>query len=376
MPVKSSPHNNLQRETLRKMSANSKLSDVKRQLAALRVAYSEDSKLLTACVDKLVGVDRLYLTHLPTQTSGRWSTWITNWPRACINPECQAQLEITLDSEIHGYIEHEWTDTCWSVRDILKADDDEVLITWDHDNIEGRIHDLIVNDTEALQAHAEGFDLHTITCCRIFGYTLPSDLRNPHTSGVDAAWRRQYNWQGKDTKQRVLAKNFNHGSKYTESYRFVHRIQGIERYGVSYRQLEQLAKRYIQAKQQAWNTKLDIMQRIRRERISRSLYGFRRVFFDSSAETGREGFSHMISATVSDYNNMTLQRLNNWLGSDGRLLHNAHDGNKYAIKRTFWEYDPYSNQDTLEATLRSIIERPIEYEGRSLVMTAGIKVYA
>src|SRR5205814_10017690 len=105
------------------------------------------------------------------------------------------------------------------------------------------VHDIIVDDKDNIKAHQEGYDLHTITCCNIFNYTLPSDLRNPHTSIADSNWRSKYNWQGKDTKQRVLAKNFNHGSKYTETYRFVYRIQGIEKYGVSYTDLANLAKR-------------------------------------------------------------------------------------------------------------------------------------
>lgn len=359
MPYKPMVKNNLQRDTLRKIITSPKFTPVQQELAALKVAYSEDSRLLTGCVSRLVGISRIHPTHLPTQTSGRWSTLdppITNWPRECINLEC-------IQSE------HEWTDTCWSVRDILLPDSDEILITWDHDNIEGKIHDLVINDEVAIKAHSEGFDLHTITCCNIFGYDYPSNLKNPHTAEEDSEWRGKYNWQGKDTKQRVLAKNFNHGAKYTESYKFVHNIKGIERYGVSYRQLEQLAQNYIRSKGDAWQRKLELMREIREKRIARSLYGFRRVFFDSSAETGRQGFSHMISATVSDYNNETLAALEKLFGDNVRLLHNAHDGDKIAVKREV------ASSVGFKDALKETIERPISYQGRSLIMTAGIKVY-
>lgn len=356
MPYKTVKSENLQRDTLRKIISSPKSTPRQVELAQLRLVYSEDNTLLTDTVNKLVGVKRLYLHHLPTQTSGRWSTWITNWPRACINQDCPRR-------------EHEWTDTCWSVRDILLPDSDEILITWDHDNIEGKIHDLIVNDSEAIQAHSEGFDLHTITCCNIFGMDYPSNLKNPHTAAEDAEWRSKYNWQGKDTKQRVLAKNFNHGAKYTESFRFVHRIQGIEKYGVAVKSLESLAKRYIASKGDAWQRKLAIMQAIRKERIARTLYGFRRIFFDSSAETGREGFSHMISGTVSDYNNETLKLIEKDMGDAVRLLHNAHDGDKIAVKRSV------ALSVGFKEALKEMIERPITYEGRSLTMTAGIKIY-
>ena len=361
---------NLQRDTLRKLQKTNNS-----RLIPLKIEYSEKSKLLTGYVNKLVNVNRIYPRHLPTQASFRWSTVnppITNWPRECINITCPQT-------------EHEWTDVCWSIRDILTCDTDEVLITWDHDNIEGKIHDLIVNDTVAITAHQEGQDLHTITCCNIFSYNLPVNLVNPHTHCtceaehnttsnsrerpvvcVHCAWRSKYNWQGKDTKQRVLAKNFNHGSKYTKTHKFVHRIQGVEKYGITKHHLEQLAKRYIESKGDSWQRKLQLIAGIQRSRISRTLYGGRRVFFDSSEETGREGFSHMISGTVSDYNNETLNILHISLGDSVRLLHNAHDGDKIAIKK-----------DSVPsiAELKQMIERDITYQGRALTMTAGVKVY-
>ena len=284
------------------------------------------------------------------------------------------------------YIEHEWYEHCFSIRDILQCDQDEVLITWDHDNIEGKIHDIIVNDKAAIEAHREGKDLHTITCCNIFNYTLPPNLFNPHTTCtcnttqkgksnnvvettapcVHCQWRNSHNWQGKDTKQRVLAKNFNHGSKYSKTWRFVYNISGIENYGVSYESLGNLAKAYIKSKQEPWDRKLSIISKIQKAKVARTLYGFRRTFYDSSEDTGKEGFSHMISGTVTDYNNMTLQILNNQLGNAFRFIHNAHDGDKIAVKKDF-----VPSMDEL----KSIIERGIEYQNRSLTMTAGVKIY-
>ena len=74
----------------------------------------------------------------------------------------------------------------------------------------------------------------------------------------------------------------------------------------------------------------------------------------------------MISGTVSDYNNETLNILHISLGDSVRLLHNAHDGDKIAIKK-----------DSVPsiAELKQMIERDITYQGRALTMTAGVKVY-
>jgi len=357
----------LDREALRRLIASKNASAAQRQLAGLRLTYSEDHTLLVNTISNLHGLERIYPRHYPGQASGRTSTIdppITNWPRACVNQHCPRE-------------EHEWTKECWSIRDIQLPDEDEILLSFDHDNIEGKIHDLIVADEQALEAHREGYDLHTITCCAIFGLPLPQDLRNPHTSAVDAEWRRHSAWQGKDTKRRVLAKNFNHGSKYARNEYFVYKIQGIEKYGLSTAQLRRHARTYIASKGEAWTRKLAIMDYIRRSRIARTLYGFKRMFYDSSEDTGKEGFSHMVSGTVSDYNNLTISLMHDWLGEGVRLLHNAHDGDKFAIKATFMQREYLDKGLSLEAFLddsRAIIERPIAYDGRSLMITAQVKV--
>jgi hypothetical protein len=90
----------------------------------------------------------------------------------------------------------------------------------------------------------------------------------------------------------------------------------------------------------------------------------------------------MISGTVSDYNNETLILLEKRLKEYNRLLHNAHDGDKLAVRRDFLHLGVTSlsapqgvDKQALIDIMKPIIERPITYEGRSLIMTAGIKVY-
>jgi hypothetical protein len=371
----------LERSSLRKLAASKGASTLQKELASLRIAYSEDNRLLVNNIKTLIGKERIYPHHYPGQASGRTSTIdppITNWPRNCVSELCRSRLHNLPDYQDRlDYIDHAWTDECWSIRDIQIPDEGEILLSHDHDNIEGRIHDLILGDEEALKAHEEGLDLHTITCCSIFQMELPQDLRNPHTSEVDAEWRVKHNWQGKDTRQRVLAKNFNHGSKYARNENFVTKIPGIEKYGVAYSDLKKLAKKYIVSKGEVWQRKLALMDSIRRTREARSLYGFRRLFFDSSEDTGKEGFSHMISATVSDYNNLSIALLSTWFGEAGRLAHNAHDGDKFFINRSFLQENYLDKGMTIADFVedyKAVIERPLEYQGRSVTLTASVKV--
>lgn len=345
----------LSREVLRKKS-QTETDAVKKELIALKIQYSIYFKLLTGYLKQIQGKKIIHPNLLPTQASFRWSVFnppITNWPRSCINPSCPQE-------------DHESTENCWSVRDILTVKSDEVLFTWDHDDIEGRIHALIVNDDIALDAYRQSHDLHTIMCCRIFRYPFPKDKVNPHSSEIDKEWRAQVKWQGKDTTQRVLAKNMAHGSKYSRTYRFVNVIPNTERFGLKKKDLEIIAKEYIKSKGESWHRKLEIMDEIQRARIARTLQGARRLFYTSNPETGREGFSHMISGTASLYNNETLITLQRELGDSFRLIHNAHDGDKIAIKK-----DNYPGKEWL----KSKIERFLAHEGQKVLLTASVKEY-
>ena len=345
---------NLQRDTLRKLSKKNKSP-----LIPLRIEYSEISKLLTGYVNTLMNTDRIYPTHLPTQANFRWSTLnppLTNFPRRCINPLCIST-------------EHEWTDECWSLRDILLPDHDEVMVSWDHDNIEGRIGAILLDDKEELDAFAKGYDLHTLTCCTLFNMDFPTNLRNPHTSPEDVDWRAKYHWQGKDSTQRVLAKNFNHGARYASTWRFIYTIMDkLEKYGVSKADATKMAKRYYEQKKSVFDRKVKLMDEIKQRKLARSLYGGRRIFYDRSDDTAKEGFNHMISGTVSDYNNETLILLEERYGEAIRLMHNAHDGNKIALKKSVIT-------DNIKADLAKIVERDISYQGRTIVLKAGIRLY-
>jgi hypothetical protein len=358
---------NLKKDTLQRRLNNKEITEYQRELIQLRLQYKEDNTLLTSFINKIAHSRRIYPKHLPTQASFRWSTSnpaLTNWPRKCICLECPRG-------------EHEWGDLCWSIRDILSADTDEFLLYHDHDDIEGRIQALVVNNKKEIAGYREGYDLHTITCCEMFNIPLPVNLRNPHSSIEDTEWRRENKWQGKDTPQRIFAKFMKHGSKYTKTHRFVHTIKGIEAYGLSYDRLEKLAKKYIEENQEAWNEKLRIMASIQRSRISRTLYGGRRIFYDSSEETGREGYSHMVSGTVSDFNNQTIIKMEEWLGPAVTILHNAHDGDKFAVHLSVLDLWDGSMEDKKKGFIkeaRSVIERDISYKDRALTLTAGIKI--
>ena len=211
------------------------------------------------------------------------------------------------------------------------------------------------------------------------------DKVNPHTSTIDTDWRHFVKWQGKDDKRRVLAKNFRYGSQYfyvritkdgTLKYnpRYILGAQGVEEVaqeligqGMDVRQfLIDMANRYVTLTREVQYRKAEMMEHIRRAKVSRSLFGARRLFYETTQDTAKEGFNHIIQGTVVDVMNKGLIEVaQRW--PKATLVHNAHDGAKLA-------FDSKLDSTHLIEELRSIFEQELEYEGESVPLTAQFKV--
>ncbi len=102
------------------------------------------------------------------------------------------------------------------------------------------------------------------------------------------------------------------------------------------------------------------MEEIRKRKMSRTLYGARRIFWSSTKETAKEGFNQSIQGTVVDYMNETeiaLQR--HW--EQSTFIHNAHDGLKWAF--------PLELESEVKSELKGILERPLTFAGNSVMIT-------
>jgi len=304
----------------------------------LRLEYTAVAKLLSNFISKLE-TDVIYVEILPTQKTARWSYFNpapNNFPRRCINPDCPTLL-------------HEKTDQCWSLRDCIKPYADEYWIDGDHDAFEARIFALILGWQEALDAFEEGYDPHTPTACGLFDLPLPQDKINPHVSSVDESWRHLVEWQGKDDKRRTLAKNFTYGSQYVyveeyghEKLRFnpnyILSVSGVEEVATSLfgkttdvkSHLVRLAKRYIELNHKTQLKKARMMASIKKQRKAYTLHKARRIFFESTEETAKEGFNHRVQGTGADYMNESILSVKKHYPQCS-LVQNSHDGLKIAF---------------------------------------------
>jgi len=378
------------RDVLRKYLDSPGHSDTQQKLAQLRLEYSSMATTANTFLAALQDQAVVRPTILPTQSSGRWSYLdppISNFPKACINAGCPPY-------------HHEWTDQCWSARDCFMPAPGTFWIEHDLDAVEHRIYCLILGWTERLAAMAEGLDIHTPTACDLFQLPYPSDLRNPHSSQADAAWRRAVQWQGKDDRRRTMGKNFTFGSQFSYVYTarpdykprepqrnyqglvynpgYVWQIPHIESYKVLDAtgqavtpDFEGLAIRYMESTVAIQKRKATWQARIKAARESRNLYGAPRKFWLSDQHTAKEGFNQVVQGTVASYINETAIMLQEAFPHSW-LIHNQHDSLKWAFPYTIADHKA-EEQATL-AQCKEICQRTLSYQGRSIRLTATFRI--
>ena len=358
------------KDRLKELLNNNTLNEAERRITQLRLDYSEATTLLNHYIAKLSGTDRIYPQVRPTQKTGRYSTTnppLTNFPKKCINPSCPQER-------------HRKTEECWSLRDVIMPDEGEFWYDGDADAIEARIYALLLQWEHRIEEFNRNLDIHTPVTCNLFGITLPSNFETCHMDEENLNWRIVTQWQGKDDKRRTMSKNFTYGGQYfyverssrnirPPNYRykeliynpeFVLGIPGINEYGLEVNELIKLAHKFVESNYEVQLRKADEMERIRKSKISRTLYGARRVFYQQSTETAKEGFNQQIQGTVVDYMNQTEIMLAKEFPTS-HFIHNAHDGLK-------WAFD-LKDQDKVMQSIKGITERPLRYKDHSIMIT-------
>jgi DNA polymerase I-like protein with 3'-5' exonuclease and polymerase domains len=310
------------KDALRKHIRSRSASADSKKLAELRLRYQDVAQPLTNYIRPMLAnaSGKIHPRMLPTQSSGRWSTFdppLTNFSKKCISPDCPRQW-------------HEKRDTCWSVRDCIMPEPGWWWYDVDLDAVEARIYALVVRDTQAVAAFNQGLDIHTPTACAIFSLPQPSNLANPHLAPEDEGWRKQVKWRGKDDQRRGISKNTRYGMQYALSYKAVLLLKDLEQFGLTQAEILRIGQSFWQLTAEQQKVKFALMAKVRKDKVVRSLYGARRVFFDTSDDTAKEGFNDIIQGTVVDYVNERIIKINRTY-KESCLVHNAHDGVKIAF---------------------------------------------
>jgi len=318
-------------EDLRRKGVESDILDA-------RLAWTELEGIRRYIAD-MAERDRIYPLMLPTaQAGGRWSTTqppLTNWPRhdpsACV-------------------LGHTGSWCPRDVRGVLVPDPGTYWLKFDWSAVEARLAATYCQDAEDLESFALGLDIHTRTACRMFGLDLPPvQTGDLHTAPEVGAWRARYSWGGSEDARRHMAKTARYALLYAEDHRGILNVKGIEKLGYTRKELEEFGRAYLRAKPAFVAAKSRAQAECARTGLARTAFGRLRRLSGDLRTRAKEGFSHMISGTVSDMMNLTLIGIHAKIPSC-HLVVNRHDGAEIAF--------PGSIPLSLSVTsLRQLVER-------------------
>lgn len=302
-----------------------------------RVVYAAAQQTLSHYIKPLTDAERVhprFLIH--AQASGRWST--TEPPMAQLPKQ---------------------------YNNIVIPDEDEKWVEWDWDQIELRILAALSHDEVYEEGFKQGWDIHTLNTCDVFGFQYPQDRTNPHGSTVDAIWREAIRWGGKDDPRRRFAKVFIFRLNYGGEAKTATDIPGVAQLGLKARDLVRGSQLYLGRHpriRQYWQTLSDSALR---QGESRTFLGRRRrLLADSIPANRRVAYNHPMQGGVSDIFNTTLIRVANEC-PEAIFKYGVHDAQKWGV--------PTEKYEELKERMHEIVHRPWRVDGRDVIFPATFK---
>ena len=212
-----------------------------------------------------------------------------------------------------------------------------------------------------------GWDLHTLNFCAAFGYPIPPDLgsKTLHTSAINAEWRKQVGWQGKEDVRRVFCKRLQYKMDYGGSPETAIQIPGAKQLGMASSKLRTVGYNILQADPQAmaWRQRI-VSEATRTRRVSTFMGRTRRLLGTDLRSIAREAINFPMQAGVSDIFNTTVIEVKRQCPY-ARYAWSMHDSIYWAC--------PVERVDDTRQLLKDIAERPLTVEGRSVNFPADFK---
>src|SRR5574342_543031 len=159
------------------------VNGVDHPLIRARLQYAKSNQILTHYIQKMVGVERIAPSIMPTQASGRWST--SDPPLVNFPP---------------------------NIRDVVMPDPGQIWWEFDLQAIEAKIIAAEAGDQPDLDAFRHWYYIHLMTVCGMYHFPLPPNLEGPDHPD-NAGWRQMVQWVMND-RRRHLAKTARYSLQY------------------------------------------------------------------------------------------------------------------------------------------------------------------
>lgn len=247
----------------------------------------------------------------------------------------------------------------YEMREMMLVDDGYVGFEIDLGQAENRLVAMFGPDPKMMEAFKTGQDIHSLTASFIFGGEATKEVQDNKTADIGHGNQSQRQW----------GKRANHGLNYGMGYKkfsLVHEISENEakRIHDKYHKIYPGVKKFHKK----------VKNKLRSNRVLTNPYGRTRKFFDRwGNQLFQEAYNWMAQSTVADHlheNGVLELYYNDHKYKPVEFLNDVHDSIWFQIPLDIgWKSIGRIIKDICDA-----LERPIEYEGRELVIPAETQI--
>ena len=296
-----------------------------------RLSYM-NAEAIAKYVRGLVGVERVFPNMLPTQASLRWSTTdppIVNFPKHSVDV-CARCIRRKDEGT------YEPMDWCpYDVRQIFLPDEGWYWVHCDEEAVEARLCAAYSGDQADLDAFNNGWDIHTLRACGVFGWPLPPvRTKALHASPDCAAWRAIMGWTGDEDRRRHITKTVGYALQYGIDEKAALESNELYKMGLKREDILKFARSYLRSKPQMVAKKRQVFEECARTGASRTFLGHRRRLYGRTEDRMKEGWNHKIqggNAGMMNLNVIDIAAAADLTGIENHLVFQAHDGLTWAF---------------------------------------------
>jgi len=312
-----------------------RMEDGAQPLLELRAAIVHYKGVLNQDLVPLKGKLKVYPSFRhDAQASGRWST-----TKPALAKVPNDLLDLYLPAEGH------------------------ILFGADYDAQEPRIFMAEAKSAYLKKSFDEKLDIHTMLVCDMFGWPLPPNLQNPHSSPESAAWRDQVGWSGKEDKRRTVSKNVRYERYYLGTG--MNAVKKAVKLGLPKQAMMKASELVLSQDPNVAEFHRQIKKAAKGRRI-RSWAGRLRVLMHTGEKAEREACNHVMQAGGVDILNETvIEVCQTW--SYVRLFYTRHDS-------FFFEIPTAMFTPELAQSIRAMAERPRMINGQSVPFPCSWKL--
>lgn len=323
-----------------------------------------NAEAIAKYVRGLVGVERVYPNMLPTQASLRWSTTdppIVNFPKHSVD-QCRRCIR---RKDEGSYAQGDWCP--YAVREIFLPDEGWYWVHCDEEAVEARLCAAYSGDQGDLDAFNNGWDIHTLRACGVFGWPLPPvKTKALHRDPSCAEWRAIMDWSGDEDRRRHITKTVGYALQYGIDERAALESNELYKMGLTRESILKFARSYLRSKPQMVAKKRAVFEECATTKQSRTFLGHRRRLYGSIEDRMKEGWNHKIQGGNSGMMNLNVIAIDaaatDCYEGDHHLVFQAHDGLTWAFEENRY----HKTEHEAVGLMRKYMERTWDVDGYAM----------